>query len=231
MFWKRAAGLILAGGVFAMAGCAHQAATPKASAPITPPPDEQTMAGLEQSYHQAHPDALIGHVNAVLADRHVASIAGLPLDQMHRGDVVTILAGGQESGGIAARVYDKADGFVQVDYGSVQAGQPDPRLGDLAVRFPGGAMVPASPSESGTTGVTVTPATTQPATTLETTTPPPPPPAAPPATVPAQPTTETPAPATPAPATSAPAPSTTETPTAPPPAPPKENKAPSDLNK
>lgn len=228
MFWKRAAGMILAGGVFAAAGCAHHAGTPKASAPITPAPDEQTMAGLEQSYRQAHPDALIGHVNAVLPDRHVASIAGLPVDQIHRGDVVTILAGAQETGGIAARVYDKSQGYVQVDYGSVQAGQPDPRLGDLAVRFPGGAMVPASPSETGTTGVTVTPATTQPVTTPETTTPPP---AAPPATAPAQPTTETPAPVTPAPATPAPAPTTTETPATPPPAPPQGNKAPSDLNK
>jgi hypothetical protein len=229
MAWKRAAGLVLAGGVF-VAGCTHQA-TPKASAPITPVADEQTMAALEQSYHQAHPDALIGRVNAVLPDRHIASISGLPLDQIHRGDVVTILVGGQESGGVAARVYDTAAGYAQVDYGSIQAGQPDPRIGDLAVRFPGGVMVPPRPSEGG--AVSVSP-TTQPGAPAETPTAPP---STPPVTTPET-TTPPPAPATtpaPAPGTqpgaATPTPGTTETPTAPAPAPEPEKKAPSELNK
>ncbi|HEY2587604.1 MAG TPA: hypothetical protein VGI81_17795 [Tepidisphaeraceae bacterium] len=233
MRWKRVAGLILAGGLLAAAGCTHQSSTPKASAPVTPSAaDEQTMAGLEQSYRQAHPDALIGHVNAVVPDRHIASIGGLPVDQIHRGDVVTILVGGQESGGVQARVFGKDSGFVQVDYGQLMGNQADPRIGDLAVRFPGGTMVPPPPSES--SAVTVTP-TTQPApgvTPTETTAPPVP--ATPPATTPAP--SEAPAPApVPAPGTqpgaTVPAPSATETPVAPPPAPAPENKVPSQLNK
>lgn len=255
MVWKRAAarvaaigsvGVLLVGGML-VAGCQAHSQTPKAAAAA--PPDESTVANLEQSYRSAHPDALIGHVNAVDPGRHILSVAGLPLDQIHRGDVVSVLVGGQENNPVTANVYDKSSGYVQMDYGQLQAGQPEPRIGDLAVRFLNGASVPPSAADLTTTGgppgtqpttmpeMPAAPSTppaappVTPPTTSPETTPPPAAPPAPPATTPAPSGTDTtttpPPPATPVPNTQ---PGATETPATPPP-PTPGNKVPSDLNK
>jgi hypothetical protein len=184
--------------------------------------DEGAVSNLEQSWRQAHPGSLIGHVNAVAPDRHILSVTGLPLDQIHEGDIVTILPNGQTNNVISAKVFGKENGFAQLEY----TGGTEPRQGDLAIWYTAavndeastaagtnaalpttqpGAIVPEMPTPAPTTP---TPAPT-------------PTPTAPPETTPPPPTT--PAPTTPAP--------TPPAPTTPAPTPPADNKLPSDLNK
>ena len=231
MIWKAAAGMIVAGTM--LAGCAPKAAdTPKASA-AAQPMDEGAVANLEQSWRQAHPGSLIGHVNGVLPERHVLSVTGLPLDQIHEGDIVTILPNGQTNNVISAKVYSKENGFAQLEY---RGGATEPRQGDLAIWYAAGANDEAS-TAAGTNaaapttqpGVT-TPETPTPVPTVPTPAPTTPAPTAPPETTPTPPTT--PAPTTPTtPPAPTPAPGNgTSTPT-PPPTPPADNKLPSDLNK
>lgn len=179
MFLQRAAGLLLFGGL--IAGC-QSGSQPRASAQGEPP-GEQAGAALAQSWRASHPGTEVGIVNAVLPARHEAQVAGLPVNQMREGDVVSILLNGQGTSTISGRVFDKRYGYVQLDYDSPQAGQRDPRDGDLVVWFVGGAAVPPPPGEPTaappTTQETVTapmPETTAPPTTQE---------AAPPATQPA----------------------------------------------
>jgi hypothetical protein len=223
MVWKRAAGVIVAGTL--LAGCAqHPKETPKASA-IVPPMDESAVAGLEQSWRSAHPGSLVGHVNAVDPGRHVLSVTGLPMEQVHNGDVISILLDGQGNSVVPARVYDHRDGFVQMDYGPLQAGQGDPQQGNLAVWFSSG---PTAADQAAPAGVSTPMPTTQPgAAAPEMTAPPaaPPPAAAVPQT--------TPLPAAPSAAAPPPADASTPPATAPAstPAPPADNKLPSDLNK
>lgn len=256
MVWKRAAGLIVAGTF--MVGCASHHETPHASAAVQPM-DPGAVAGLEQSWRESHPGSMIGHVNAVLPDRHVLSVTGLPLDQIHAGDVVSILLNGTGSSVVSARVYDKSSGYAQLEYSPLEAGQPAPREGDLAIWYaagtPGsdqsisaaassGAMPTTQPGAT-TPEMPPTPAPTTPtAPPPETTAPPatpaptPPPPGnnatTPPATAPTPPATP-PADATPPPpANNGAATGATPAPpppgqTPPPPAP--DNKLPADLNK
>jgi hypothetical protein len=250
MFAKRAAAVFLAGGV--LIGCQH-AQTPKATVAV-PPMSETAVADLEQSWRTSHPGAMIGHVNAVVPDHRILSVTGLPGDQIHQGDIVTILLNGQANGSVPGRVYDKSSGYVQMDYGPLQPGQSDPVQGDLAIWYPGGVTMPPA-GDTGTTPsattpppavVTPEPSTTPPPPTPSTTTPPPAPDTtAPPATTPAPTpptttapgaatdTTPAPAPTTPTPAPTAPTPPpATETPSTPPTPPPApDNKVPTDLNK
>jgi len=235
MLWKRVAGVIVTG--MFIAGCAqHTRETPKASSPAQPM-DEGAVATLEQSWRAAHPGSLIGHVNAVAPDRHVLSVAGLPLDQIHEGDVVTILPNGQTNNVVSARVFGKDNGFAQLDYGGLQVGQSEPRQGDLAIWYSGGL----TPNEEASAASGAAPAipTTQPGATtpdMAPTTPPSPTPA-PTTPAPAEATPPPPAPPAPttpaadsaAPPATAPAAPAAGTPT-PPPAP-GDNKLPSDLNK
>lgn len=219
MFWNRAAGMIVAGSL--LAGCAGNARqTPKASAPLGSV-DETQVNNLEQSWRAAHPGSLVGHVNAVDPSRRVLSVSGLPLDQVHAGDVISILQNGQANDVISARVFGKANGYLQLDYGPLQPGQGQPRDGDLAVWFSAGL----TQNEQAGAAAGVNPAT-QGAVSPETTAPPPPPP--PPAST--QETTAQP-PATgpdvpPASQTGTPAATQTSTP-----APAPDKKLPSDLNK
>jgi hypothetical protein len=212
--------------------------------------DPGAVAGLEQSWRESHPGSLIGHVNAVLSDRHVLSVTGLPLDQIHAGDVVSILLNGTGSSVVPARVYDKSSGFAQLEYGPLQAGQATPREGDLAIWYatgtsgsdqsmsagassgampaaqPGATTPEMPPAPAPATPTAPPPETTAPPATPAPTTPPPANDAsAPPATAPTPPATP-PAAATPPPPANDGA-ATGATP--PPPAP--DNKVPADLNK
>lgn len=242
MVWKRAAGAMVMGCLMAGGCMQHERQTPPASATI-PPMDPAAVASLEQSWRETHPGSLVGHVNAVDPERHVLQVTGLPLDKVHDGDVISILLNGQANSVVPAKVFDTRDGFVQMDYGPLQAGQSDPRDGDLAIWFSAGL----TPNEESATiaGVNTAPAATQPAGTtpeMPATTPPPAgTPTPPPAETPASPSNGTAAPTTtpaaPAPTESNP-PAATPAPapapgagagTPPPPAP--DNKVPADLNK
>ena len=218
------------GGKFAGGLCAAQA-RPTGLGPAQPM-DEAAVSNLEQSWRQAHPGSLIGHVNAIVPDRHILSVAGLPLDQIHEGDIVTILPNGQTNNVISAKVFGKDNGFAQLEY----SGMTEPRQGDLAIWYSAGMSDEAStaagtnPAMPTTQPVRHHPRDADPAPTTPT---PAPTPTAPPETTPPPPAT--PAPTTPttppAPTTPTPAPGTgTGTPT-PPPTPPADNKLPSDLNK
>jgi hypothetical protein len=212
--------------------------------------DAGAVSGLEQSWRESHPGSLIGHVNAVLPDRRVLSVTGLPLDQIHAGDVVSILLNGTGSSVVSARVYDKSSGYAQLEYGPLEAGQPTPREGDLAVWYAAGipgadqsssagasnsaipATQPGAPPEMPAAPGPATPTAPPPETTAPPATPTTPPPAkdasAPPATAPTPPADTTPPPPTNNGAgTSATPPPPGQTP--PPPAP--DNKLPADLNK
>lgn len=226
MVWKRAAGMMVAGSL--LAGCAGTGRqTPKASATLTPM-DESQVNSLEQSWRAAHPGSLVGHVNAVDPSRHVLSVAGLPLDQVHAGDVISILQNGQPNSVVTARVYGKGAGFVQMDYGPLEAGQSDPRDGDLAIWFSPGLT--QSEQAAAAAGVSPAPPMTQPgAASPETSAPPPPGPAVPAPDTNAPPPATAPTPPPPAADTGTPPATRTSTPPPPPPAP--DNKLPSDLNK
>lgn len=217
MVWMRAAGMMVAGSL--LTGCAGMGRqTPKASAP--PPMDESQVNNLEQSWRAAHPGSLVGHVNAVDPSRHVLSVAGLPLDQVHAGDVISILQNGQSNSVVPARVFGKDNGYVQMDYGPLQAGQGDPRDGDLAIWF----APSLTQSDQTAAGAGAAPPMTQPGAAMpETSAPPPPPPAVP------TPDTNAPPPATTSPAPAAGTGTVPATQTSTPPAP--DNKVPSDLNK
>ena len=209
MFAKRAAAVFLAGGV--LIGCQH-AQTPKATVAV-PPMSETAVADLEQSWRASHPGAMIGHVNAVAPDRRILSVTGLPGDQIHQGDVVTILLNGQANGSVPARVYAKDSGYVQMDYGPLEPGQSDPVQGNLAVWYPGGVTVPSG--DTGTNPAATTPPPTSAPTVVTpeaTTTPPPPTPPTTPTPTPPTPDTTTPPATTPAPTTPAPTPPTTPAP-------------------
>ena len=230
MVWKRAAGVIVAG--TCMVGCASHHETPHASAAVQPM-DAGAVAGLEQSWRESHPGSLIGHVNAVLPDRHVLSVTGLPLDQIHAGDVVSILLNGTGSSVVSARVYDKSSGYAQLEYSPLEAGQPTPREGDLAVWYAAGT--PGADQSIGSGASNGAMPTTQPGATAPEMPPTPAPttPTAPPPETTAPPAS--PQPATPPPANDASAPPATA-PTAPPPGatpppPAPDNKVPADLNK
>jgi len=205
--------------------------------------DAGTVAGLEQSWRESHPGSLIGHVNAVLPDRHVLSVTGLPLDQIHSGDVVSILLNGTGSSVVSARVYDKSSGYAQLEYAPLQAGQPTPREGDLAIWYAAGTPGADQSISDGTSNgamPTTQPGATTPDTTAPPASPPPttPPPAndasAPPATAPTPPAappadTTPPPPANNGAGTGATPPPPAPGQTNPPPAP--DNKVPADLNK
>lgn len=188
MVWKRVAAVIVAGCL--TAGCMQQRETPKAAAPV-PPMDPAAVASLEQSWRATHPGSMVGHVDAVDPSRHVLQVTDLPIERVHDGDVFSILPNGQSNNVVTARVYDKRDGFIQMDYGPLQAGQNDPHEGDLALWF--GPGLTQAEQEQAANGVnTPAPATQPAAATPET------PASAAPAPAPATPPAETAAPAPPA---------------------------------
>lgn len=231
MFLFRAAGVVLMG--ILIGGCQQpQAAQPPMAGE---PTGEEAAAALAQSWRATHPGTEVGVVNAVLPARRELSVAGLPPDRVQSGNVVTILLNGQGTSTVEAVVIDKNRGpsgnqYVQLTYQPLGPGQRDPRLGDLAVWFPGGESLAMPPAETQPTMQPETQPTTMPAE----------PPRLPPATQ--ESTPSAPAEAMPAtqptaapesqPAATEPAgagggpPTTTETPTAPP-----QEKPPAELNK
>lgn len=197
MFWNRAAALVaggLVGGL--LLGCQPTPVTsPQASAPAMPS-DEASRAQVAQSWRATHPGSEVGVVNAVLPARRLVSVAGLPLDQVQSGNVISILLDRQGGSTIEAVVVSKDRGFAQLAYQSPSAGQRDPQDGDLAVWFPGGPSIPPSsiqptgepPMTEPATGNVAIPPATQPAN--ETAPPMPTKEPAPPATEPAAPATQ-----------------------------------------
>ena len=170
MFRTRAVGaagwallIVAVGGL--MAGCAQQQrnATPKASAMGGEPPSAQTAAQLYQSLRASYPGSQVGVVNAVLPARRLISVSGLPLDQVHRGDVVTIMQG-PGNNTLEAVVYAKGK-YVQLTYQPLGLGQRDPAVWDAAIWYPNGATVspaalePANAPDIGAAAATPPPAT------------------------------------------------------------------------
>ena len=253
MFAIRAVAVLLAGGL--VVGCATPSRTPTASVGMQPPVNEANVADLEQSWRASHPGTQIGHINAVAPESHIASATDLPLADIHMGDVLTILRGGQGTNTLPATVFGKNSGYVQLDYGSVRPGQGDPVIGDLVVWYPSGSaaaandaaappvVVPTTPAPTPAPAADASPAATPPATSapapggdaVPPAAPPATPPPAPGADAPPAPAPQTTPPAAPDPsapgaATPPPAPPSTDAPT-PPPAPAPDNKPPADLNK
>ena len=64
------------------------------------------------SYRAAHPGSEVGLVNAVLPERRIVSVEGLPGQRIKNGDVLTIL-GGNGKTPIEAVVYAESSGFVE----------------------------------------------------------------------------------------------------------------------
>jgi len=234
MFLFRAAGLVLI--AVLIAGCQQ----PQVAQPSTAmePTSEQAAAALAQSWRATHPGTEVGVVNAVLPARRELSVAGLPADRVQPGNVITILLNGQGTSTVEGVVIDKNPGpsgtrYVQLTYQPLGAAQRDPRLGDLAIWFPGGESVPPAPTqgpETQPTTMPVEPVNLPPATqeaapaAPQEAMPPSTQPAAAPQTQPAAPETQ-PAATEPASAAGGP-PTTTETPAAPP-----QEKPPAELNK
>jgi hypothetical protein len=155
MFAARVMATVTLGGL--IAGCQQ---TPK-----TPPPsslntsDTMALSQRAASYRAAHPGSEVGLVNAVLPERRIVSVEGLPVDRIKSGDVLTIL-GGNGKTPMEAVVYSQSSGYVQVRYEPLPAGQLDPMAGDLAVWYPARAGTPMS--EVTPTGAMRMPPTSEP---------------------------------------------------------------------
>ena len=104
--------------------------------------DTRASQQRADSYRGAHPGSEVGVVNAVIPDRHIVSVAGLPLDRIKSGDVVTLLGAGQQP--IQAVVYDQRAGYTQARYQPLPTGTRDPGAGDLAVWYPSNTGASAS---------------------------------------------------------------------------------------
>ena len=137
MFRIRAVGaLLMSAGV--LVGCGTSG--PKASTEM--PTDQQTAAALRRSWESSHPGSRVGVVDEILPARRYVSVAGLPLDEIQKGTVVSVLDQRQRII-VSGVVIDKLSGRLQVNYEPVSAGERDPRIGDLVVWFPGEpAVVP-----------------------------------------------------------------------------------------
>jgi hypothetical protein len=220
MFSLRSLGVVVISGL--LLGCQQTKSTPSAS--VGTSTGGQTLQGVRASFQAANPNSRVGVVNAVLPNRHLVSIADLPLNEIQEGDVLSIL---NEQGRdlVEGEVLKKTDRWVQVRYMDLPAGQRDPRPGDLAAWIPGGARVVTSESQRGNAINPAAPARTDTAAPTGTEPQPtgtePQPAAPPPATEPAAQPTEPPAanpaaaetmPAQPADATATPAANPTEPP-------------------
>lgn len=142
MFSARAAGLFLLGAL--TVGCQQPA--PKAAAPVQPM-SQAAAANLEQSIRSANPASQVGHVNAVDAPDRMVSIEGMSLDQIQRGNIVSILLSNDPGNSLQAVVIRKTGRFLQLSYPPLQPGQREPRDGDPAIWIPGGGTVQPSAVE------------------------------------------------------------------------------------
>jgi len=147
MFSIRAVGVVLAGGL--LLGChSGNVSGPNASAQM--PTDQQIAAGLLRSWESTHPGSRAGVVDAVLPARRLASITDLPVNEIPDGTVITILDDRQQtlvSGVVVAR----RGSDLHMTYEALSGGQRDPRVGDLAVWFPGGQAVAPETMQPGAT--------------------------------------------------------------------------------
>ena len=180
MFSIRVVGVALAGGL--LLGC-HSGNVSGPNASTSVPTDQQAAAGLLRSWESTHPGSHAGVIDAVLPARRLASIADLPVNEIPEGTVVTILDDRRQtlvSGVVVAR----KGSDVHIRYEPLAGGERDPRVGDLAVWFPGGEMVAPETMQPGTTQPAGAPPENMPATNPPAGTNPPPPPPAAPATQP-----------------------------------------------
>jgi hypothetical protein len=110
--------------------------------------DQQTAAGLQRSWESMHPGSHAGVVDAVLPARRLASIGNLPTNQIQEGTVISILDDRQHSL-VSGVVVARHGNDVHIRYEALPAGERDPRIGDLAVWFPGGQAVPPESVQPG----------------------------------------------------------------------------------
>lgn len=173
----RVVGALLLGAGF-LVGCnTGNVSGPRASAPIAT--DPQTAAGLQRSWEATHPGSRAGVVDAVLPARRLASVSNLPINEIPDGTVLSILDDRQNAL-VSGVVVAHHGSDVHIRYNALASGERDPRIGDLAVWFPGG---PAVPPESVQPGPPMEAPTTAPSQDLTV-------PATQPAENPAAPTTE-----------------------------------------
>lgn len=173
MVFLRVAGWVAIGGL--LAGCQSGKQGPQAAS--AEPMGQQSAAQIEQSWRAANPGSQVGVVNAVLPARRMISVADLPYSDVKKGDVVTVLLDPRGNSTIEAVVVNKNSGYLQLAYRELQPGQRDPRLGDLAVWYPGGQAVPpravqpelAEPANRPTNEAAAPAPTTQPAARMENT--------------------------------------------------------------
>src|SRR5579884_550977 len=144
MFSIRSLGVVVAAGL--LVGCQQMHGTPSAS--VNTSSSGQTVQGVRASFQAANPNSRVGVVNAVLPNRHLVSVADLPLNEIQEGDVLSIL---NEQGRdlVEGEVIKKTDKWVQVRYMDLPSGARDPRPGDLAAWIPGGPKVANVESQRG----------------------------------------------------------------------------------
>lgn len=136
MFSVRGAGLVLIAA--AIGGCGPS--RPPSGAATTLTAREMSDAHRrEADWRSDHPGTQVGVVNAAIPQRHILSVADIPLGPVVLGDPVTIVMEGRRT--LEAHVYDKADGYLQLRYDPVAKGEPEPQAGDLAVWQPAAARV------------------------------------------------------------------------------------------
>ena len=129
MHSNRWIGLLVAG--LMLAGCQPKAAPPVG--PVYPPAVAPTAQTVERIKRLA-PDALIGHITALLPEEHLALVGDVPVRDFAEGQVVTF-AGGNDvaiGNGVVVRISKDA---LHVRYEDPAPGARPPAGGDLAVRF------------------------------------------------------------------------------------------------
>lgn len=142
----RVMGALLVGAGF-LVGCnAGNSSGPKGSAQMAN--DQQTAAGLQRSWESTHPGSHAGVVDAVLPARRLASISNLPTNQIQEGTVISILDDRQHSL-VSGVVVARHGSDVHIRYDALSGGERDPRIGDLAVWFPGGQAMPPESVQPG----------------------------------------------------------------------------------
>jgi hypothetical protein len=140
MFRIELAGALLLGATV-LVGCGNMSG-PKASTEMST--DQQTAAALQRSWESTHPGSKAGVVDAVLPARRLASVSNLPVNEIPDGTVISILDQRQHTL-VSGVVVAHRGGDVHIRYEALASGERDPRMGDLAVWFPGGpAVLPES---------------------------------------------------------------------------------------
>ncbi len=108
----------------------------RAESPVGPvyPPAVAPTAETRERLARLAPDALVGRVNAVLPDEHLALVADIPVKDFTIGQVLFFLGGDAVNVGNGVVVHISQDA-LHVRYSEPTAGSRPPAVGDLAVRF------------------------------------------------------------------------------------------------